>query len=172
VATHRAMPSRPRRSRRGRGRPHRSPPPRPRSRRRRRRPRRPPRRLRARLANGAVRVPPRRRPQSGRTHASPRKPSFSRYLSLASSSSDCPGPPIPVMGSQVRATGEVYAVTVADYAEIVAALRAVPGVAEADVEPDDEGGGLGLLRLGLSPGVDEVQVATKVGRLLRERFGL
>jgi hypothetical protein len=63
-------------------------------------------------------------------------------------------------------------VTVVDYAEIVAALRAVPGVAEADVEPDDEGGGLGMLRLGLAPGVDEVQVATKVGRLLRERFGL
>lgn len=62
--------------------------------------------------------------------------------------------------------------TVADYAEIVAALRAVPGVAEADVEPDDEGGGLGLLRLGLAPGVDEVQVATTVGRMLRERFGL
>ena len=62
--------------------------------------------------------------------------------------------------------------TVADYAEIVAALRAVPGVAEADVEPDDEGGGLGLLRLGLDPGVDEVQVATTVGRMLRERFGL
>jgi hypothetical protein len=63
-------------------------------------------------------------------------------------------------------------VTVTDYAEIVAALRTVPGVAEADVEPDDEGGGLGLLRLGLAPGVDEVQVASKVGRLLRERFGL
>jgi len=62
--------------------------------------------------------------------------------------------------------------TVTDYAEIVAALRTVPGVAEADVEPDDNGGGLGLLRLGLSPGVDEVQVASKVGRLLRERFGL
>jgi hypothetical protein len=62
--------------------------------------------------------------------------------------------------------------TVTDYAEIVAALRTVPGVAEADVEPDDEGGGLGMLRLGLSPGVDEVQVASKVGRLLRERFGL
>lgn len=62
--------------------------------------------------------------------------------------------------------------TVIDYAEIVAALRSVPGVAEADVEPDDEGGGLGLLRLGLTPGVDEVQVATKVGRLLREKFGL
>jgi len=63
-------------------------------------------------------------------------------------------------------------VIVADYAEIVAALRAVPGVAEADVEPDDEGGGLGLLRLGLAPGVDEVAVATSVGRMLRERFGL
>jgi hypothetical protein len=62
--------------------------------------------------------------------------------------------------------------TVTDYAEIVAALRTVPGVAEADVEPDVDGGGLGLLRLGLSPGVDEVQVASKVGRLLRERFGL
>jgi len=61
-------------------------------------------------------------------------------------------------------------VTVQDYAEIVAALRTVPGVAEADVEPD--GDGLGLLRLGLAPGVDEAQVATKVGRLLKERFGL
>ena len=38
--------------------------------------------------------------------------------------------------------------TVIDYAEIVAALRAVPGVAEADVEPDAEGEGLGLLREG------------------------
>lgn len=62
--------------------------------------------------------------------------------------------------------------TVADYGEIVAALRAVPGVAEAEVEPDESGEGLGLLRLGLSPGVDEVQVATNVGRLLREQFGL
>src|SRR5207245_6846882 len=56
-------------------------------------------------------------------------------------------------------------------AEIAAALRAVPGVADAEVEPDAEGG-LGLLRLGLVPGVDEVRVATDVGRLLRERFGL
>jgi hypothetical protein len=63
-------------------------------------------------------------------------------------------------------------VTVADHGDIVAALRAVPGVAEAEVEPDDSGDGLGLLRLGLSPGVDEVQVATNVGRLLREQFGL
>ena len=62
--------------------------------------------------------------------------------------------------------------TVTDYGEIVAALRAVPGVADADVEPDGDGGGMGLLRLGLAPGFDEVQVATSVGRLLRERFGL
>ena len=61
--------------------------------------------------------------------------------------------------------------TVTDYGEIVAALRAVPGVADADVEPDGNGG-MGLLRLGLAPGYDEVQVATSVGRLLRERFGL
>ena len=62
--------------------------------------------------------------------------------------------------------------TVADHREIVEALRELPGVAEADVEPDDEGDGLGLLRLGLAPGVDEVEVASAVGRLLRERFGL
>jgi hypothetical protein len=66
---------------------------------------------------------------------------------------------------------ERLTVTVTDYGEIVAALRAVPGVADADVEPDDAGG-MGLLRLGLAPGFDEVQVATNVGRLLRERFGL
>jgi hypothetical protein len=62
--------------------------------------------------------------------------------------------------------------SVSDYRDIVAALRAVPGVAEADVEPDGEGEGLGLLRLGLTPGVDEVAVATEVGKLLRERFGI
>lgn len=62
--------------------------------------------------------------------------------------------------------------SIADHRDIVAALREVPGVAEADVEPDGEGEGLGLLRLGLAPGVDEVEVASAVGRLLRERFGL
>lgn len=61
--------------------------------------------------------------------------------------------------------------TVTDYADVVAALRAVPGVSDADVEPDTDGG-LGLLRVGLAPGVDEVEVAATVGRLLRERFGL
>lgn len=59
----------------------------------------------------------------------------------------------------------------ADYRDVVAALRALPGVADADIEPDDEGG-LGVLRLGLLPGVDEVEVATTVGRMLREQFGL
>ncbi|MDQ1484329.1 MAG: hypothetical protein QOJ62_22 [Actinomycetota bacterium] len=62
--------------------------------------------------------------------------------------------------------------TVSDNHDIVAALREVPGVADADVEPDADGDGLGLLRLGLAPGVDEVEVASAVGRLLRERFGL
>lgn len=62
--------------------------------------------------------------------------------------------------------------TLTDYADVVAALREVPGVADAGVEPDDSGGGLGLLRLGLVPGADEVEVATEVGRLLRDRFGL
>ncbi|MDX6287778.1 MAG: hypothetical protein QOG53_3263 [Frankiales bacterium] len=57
-------------------------------------------------------------------------------------------------------------------ADIAAALRAVPGVADAEVEPDEDGGGVGLLRLGLVAGVDEVRVATDVGRLLREQFGL
>lgn len=55
--------------------------------------------------------------------------------------------------------------------DIVAALRDVPGVAGADLEPDTDGG-LGLLRLALVDGADEVQVAAEVGRLLRERFGL
>jgi hypothetical protein len=63
-------------------------------------------------------------------------------------------------------------VTISDHRDIVAALREVPGVADADVEPDNDGDGLGLLRLGLAPGVDEVEVASAVGRLLRERFGL
>jgi hypothetical protein len=62
--------------------------------------------------------------------------------------------------------------SISDYRDIVAALRAVPGVAEADVEPDAEGDGLGLLRLGLTAGVEEVAVATEVGKVLREQFGI
>lgn len=60
--------------------------------------------------------------------------------------------------------------TASDYREIVAALRSLPGVREAEVEPEVDGPG--LLRLGLAPGVDEVKVATDVGRLLRDRFGI
>lgn len=58
-----------------------------------------------------------------------------------------------------------------DPRELVAALRAVPGITDADVTPDADGG-LGTLRLDLEPGVDEAAVASSVGRLLREQFGL
>jgi hypothetical protein len=58
-----------------------------------------------------------------------------------------------------------------DNSELVAALRAVPGVSDADVTPDEDGG-LGTLKLDLEAGVDEAAVASSVGRLLRERFGL
>jgi hypothetical protein len=55
--------------------------------------------------------------------------------------------------------------------EVLQALRSVPGVRSADIG-DDETGGAGLLRLDLAADVDEVEVASTVGRLLRERFGL
>lgn len=55
--------------------------------------------------------------------------------------------------------------------DLVQALRAVPGVSDAGVTPDPEGG-FGTLKLDLEPGVDEAVVAGVVGRLLREQFGL
>jgi hypothetical protein len=55
---------------------------------------------------------------------------------------------------------------------LLEALRAVPGVASADIEPDERPEGAGTLRLQLDPGADEVQVATSVNRVLREQFGL
>ncbi len=55
--------------------------------------------------------------------------------------------------------------------EVLLALRSIPGVRSADIG-DDDSGGAGLLRLDLASDVDEVQVATSVGRMLRERFGL
>ena len=58
-----------------------------------------------------------------------------------------------------------------DNRDLVAALRAIPGITDADVTPDEDGG-LGTLRLDLEPGVDEAAVASSVGRLLREQFGL
>ena len=61
--------------------------------------------------------------------------------------------------------------SVMDNGELIAALRALPGVSDADVTPDADGG-LGTLRLDLESGVDEAAVASSVGRLLREQFGL
>ncbi len=58
-----------------------------------------------------------------------------------------------------------------DTATVVAALRAVAGVSDAEILPD-RSGGPGTLRLQLEPGADEVLVATTVHRLLGERFGL
>lgn len=58
----------------------------------------------------------------------------------------------------------------ADPSTVVAALREVPGVADAGL--DGAATGDGVLRLDLDPGVDEAEVALAAGRLLRERFGL
>ncbi|MDQ1614450.1 MAG: hypothetical protein QOJ60_389 [Actinomycetota bacterium] len=60
--------------------------------------------------------------------------------------------------------------TVSEHRELVTALLALDGVADAAVE--GEGGDPGTLRLQLDPGADEVAVATAVNRLLRSRFGL
>jgi hypothetical protein len=60
--------------------------------------------------------------------------------------------------------------TISDHRDLVAALLGVPGVAAAAVEPVDEGPG--TLRLQLTLGADEVDVAGAVNRLLRSRFGL
>jgi hypothetical protein len=58
-----------------------------------------------------------------------------------------------------------------DTAAVVAALRAVAGVTDAEILPDARGGP-GTLRLQLASGADEVVVGTRVSKLLRERFGL
>jgi len=57
-------------------------------------------------------------------------------------------------------------------ATLLDALRAVPGVAAADIEADERPEGAGTLRLQLAPGADEIAVATSVNRVLREQFGL
>ena len=57
-----------------------------------------------------------------------------------------------------------------DLEAIAAALRALPGVAAADVQPDDQGG-IDSLRLDLVHGADGVEVAGTVSRLMAERFG-
>jgi hypothetical protein len=53
---------------------------------------------------------------------------------------------------------------------IAAALRTVPGVAAASVEPDASGG-VDCLRLGLMAGADAHAVAQAASRLVHERFG-
>ncbi|HEY5032938.1 MAG TPA: hypothetical protein VIJ54_10715 [Actinomycetes bacterium] len=58
-----------------------------------------------------------------------------------------------------------------DTVQVVAALRAVAGVSDAEILPDPSGGP-GTLRLQLTAGADEVLVATTVHRLLGDRFGL
>lgn len=58
-----------------------------------------------------------------------------------------------------------------DRRALVAALKAVQGVVDADVAPSADGG-LGTLRLDLAAGVDEAAVANQVSRVLREQFGL
>lgn len=57
-----------------------------------------------------------------------------------------------------------------DLEAIAAALRALPGVNNAVVHPDDAGG-VDSLRLDLSPGADGLEVAGAASRLIRERFG-
>ncbi len=56
---------------------------------------------------------------------------------------------------------------------MVAALRALPGVADAELEPElGDPGGLGALRVRLLPGADEVDVARAADRLLRTHFAM
>lgn len=57
-----------------------------------------------------------------------------------------------------------------DLRAVAAALHAVPGVAQAVVEPDASGG-VDCLRLGLQPGADAQAVARAASRLVHERFG-
>lgn len=57
-----------------------------------------------------------------------------------------------------------------DLTSIASALREIPGVAAAVVEPDASGG-VDCLRLALAPGVDTRTVAQAASRLVHERFG-
>jgi hypothetical protein len=59
--------------------------------------------------------------------------------------------------------------------DLVTALRAVPGVADALLLHEQDPprpADAGTLRLDLEPGADEVSVATAVNQLLRQEFGL
>lgn len=55
----------------------------------------------------------------------------------------------------------------------MSALRALPGVADVELEPEPhDPGGLGALRIRLLPGADEVGVARAADRVLRTNFSL
>lgn len=58
-----------------------------------------------------------------------------------------------------------------DYAAMAAALNAVPGVADARIEPS-QNGTPGMLHLALEDGSDETVVAGRVAELLRSVFGI
>lgn len=62
-------------------------------------------------------------------------------------------------------------VSPADPSAIVAALRAVPGVSDARIEPSTDGG-IGTLHLAMKDGTDETVVAKRVAELLRTGFGI
>jgi len=54
---------------------------------------------------------------------------------------------------------------------MVAALRAVPGVSDATIEPSTDGG-IGMLHLALDEDSDDAVVASRVSELLRAGFGV
>jgi len=54
---------------------------------------------------------------------------------------------------------------------MVAALRAVPGVADARIEPSTDGS-VGMLHLALDEDTDDAAVASRVAELLRSGFGI
>jgi len=56
--------------------------------------------------------------------------------------------------------------------EVAAALRAIPGVADARLHADGRAEGAGTVRLTLAPHADEVAVAHAVNAVLRSGFGL
>jgi hypothetical protein len=59
-----------------------------------------------------------------------------------------------------------------DTLAVLAAVRAVPGVRDAQLRPNPSGAGVQTLRLDLADGADGAQVSRLVARLLKQRMGL
>jgi hypothetical protein len=59
-----------------------------------------------------------------------------------------------------------------DTLAVLAAVRAVPGVRDAQLRPNPTGAGVHTLRLDLADGADGAQVSRLVARLLKQRMGL